>query len=154
MNLLTILLSNSRGFVGQGVNHEGEAFRGVLEVQPLVNNSALMLHYTATRTDGMHLHKEAMLLASDTEGKLCLWPVMEELPFVLPHIEVSNTRDSDGTLVVVFSSGPRQDVEAFREEITIEIGPTGGLRYAHSWGMPGGEFAQRSSCDMVGAKAE
>lgn len=154
MNLLTILLSNSRGFVGQGVNHEGEAFRGVFEVQPLINNSAVMLHYTATRTDGVHLHKETTLLATNADGKLCLWPVMEELPFVLPHAEVSSTLDSDRTLVVVFSSGPRQDVEAFREEITIEIGPTGGLRYAHSWGMPGGEFAQRSSCDMVGAKAE
>lgn len=151
MNLLAILLSNSRGLAGPGVNHEGEAFRGVFEVQPLINNSAVMLHYTATRNDGVHLHKEATLLASNTDGKLCLWPVMEELPFVLPHVEVSDTRGSDGTLVVVFSSGPRENAEAFREEITIEIRPTGGLRYAHGWGMPGGEFAQRSSCDMVPA---
>lgn len=151
MNLLTLLLSQSRRFVGQGINHEGEAFRGVIEVQPLISDSALMLHYTATRNDGVHLHKEATLLASNAEGKLCLWPAMEELPFVQPHVAISTVRHSDLTLAVVFSSGPRETVAAFREEITFEIGPGGGLRYAHGWGMPGGEFSQRSSCDMVPA---
>lgn len=149
MNLLAALLRNPRNYAGQGVNHEQERFHGVLEIQPLINNSALMLHYTATREDGMLVHSESTLLASNAEGKLCLWPVMAELPFVLPHPQTSQTRHDDGTLVVVFSSGPRDAVDVFREDITIEVGANGQIRYAHSWGMPRGAFAERSSCNMV-----
>lgn len=146
MNLIAALLSRPPKYLGQGTNHEGEAFVGRLEIQSLVNGSSLLLHYTATRTDGKHLHKEAALLGTSHDSELCLWPVMEELPFVLPHPEVSNTRNEDGTLVVVFASGPREVTDSFREEITIEVRSNGELRYAHSWGMPGGAFEARSSC--------
>jgi hypothetical protein len=146
MNLIAALLSRPLNFVGQGTNHEGEIFVGRLEIQSLVNGSSLLLQYTATRTDGKHLHKEATLLGTSHSNELCLWPVMEELPFVLPHPEVSNTRNDDGTLVAVFASGPREATECFREEITIEARANGELRYAHSWGMPGGAFEARSSC--------
>ena len=151
MNLLTTLLCTPGQYTGHGLNHEGARFHGALEVQPLVNNSALMLHYTATREDGVLVHSESTLLARNAQGTLCLWPVMAELPFVLPHPQASDTRHDDGTLVVVFSSGPRDAMEVFREDIAIEVGPSGQLRYTHSWGMPGGVFAQRSSCDMVRA---
>lgn len=68
MNLLKALLSQTPTFVGNGTNHEGEHFVGRLEMQALVNASALVLHYTATRTDGKHLHKEATLLAAGPGG--------------------------------------------------------------------------------------
>lgn len=75
MNLLAALRSQSTIFEGTGTNHEAEDFVGRLELQPLVNGSALMLHYTATRTDGKHLHQEATLLATGADGALCLWPM-------------------------------------------------------------------------------
>lgn len=149
MNLLTALLSQPTAFCGPGTNHEGEDFVGRLDMQPLVNASALMLHYTATRTDGKHLHRESTLLAAGPDGVLCLWPVMEELPFVLPHRAVSSTHDeSNGAPTTVFASGPRDLVDTFREEITIALTPDGDLHIAHSWGMPGGAFAERSSCTL------
>lgn len=149
MNLLAALLAQASSFSGQGTNYEGEHFVGRLELQPLVNASALMLHYTATRTDGKPLHKEATLLAAAPDGALCLWPVMEELPFVLPHRAIDSSLDEeDGTLAVVFASGSRDMVHAFREEITIAIKPGGELRIGHSWGLPGGVFAERSSCTL------
>lgn len=108
-----------------------------------------MLHYTATRGDGKHLHKEATLLAAGPDGALCLWPVMEELPFVLPHRAIDSSHDDeDGTLAVVFSSGPRNTFNSFREEITIALKPGGELRIAHSWRTPGGAFAERSRCTL------
>lgn len=149
MNLLAALLAQASTFSGHGSNHEGEDFVGRLELQPLVNASALMLHYTATRTDGKQLHQEATLLAAAPDGALCLWPVMEELPFVLPHRAVDSSLDEvDGTLAVVFASGATDMVNTFREEITIALKPGGELRIAHSWGLPGGVFAQRSSCTL------
>ncbi len=149
MNLLAALLAQASSFSGHGTNHEGEHFAGRLELVPLVNASALMLHYTATRTDGKHLHQEATLLAATPDGALCLWPVMEELPFVLPHRAIDSSLDEeDGTLAVVFSSGPRDMAHMFREEITVALKPGGELRITHSWGMPGGAFAARSSCTL------
>ena len=153
MKLIPTLLSGPLKLVGHGTNHESEAFIGRLEIQSLVNGSSLLLQYTATRTDGKHLHREATLLGTDQNNQLCLWPVMEELPFVLPHPEVSNTQNEDGTLVVVFASGSRDAAEYFREEINIEVRANGELRYAHSWGMPGGAFAARSSCLLSPADA-
>jgi hypothetical protein len=149
MNLLKALLSQAPTFVGNGSNHEGEHFVGRLELQPLVNDSALVLHYTATRSDGKPLHQEATLLAVAPDGALCLWPVMEELPFVLPHRAIDSSHDEeDGTLAVLFASGPRDMAHTFREEITIALKPGGELRIAHSWGMPGGVFAERSNCTL------
>nr|WP_295778149.1 hypothetical protein [Rhodoferax sp.] len=149
MNLLKALLAQAPVFVGNGSNHEGESFAGRLEMQALVNGSALVLHYTATRADGRHLHKEATLLAAAQDGALCLWPVMEELPFVLPHRAIDSTHDEeDGTLAVLFASGPRDAMNTFREEITISLNPGGELRIAHSRGMPGGAFVERSHCTL------
>lgn len=151
MNLLEILRSLPSVFSGAGTNHEGESFAGRLELQPLVNATALMLHYTATRDDGKHLHKESTLLAAAPDGVLCLWPVMEELPFVLPHRAIDQTDRpvaEDDMLAIVFASGPRDMAGVFREEITIAVKSNADLHIAHSWGMPGGAFAQRSHCTL------
>ena len=153
MNLIALLLSHGHTFAGQGTNHEGEHFLGVLELLPLVNGSALMLHYTATRIDGKHLHREATLLGKGHQTELCLWPVMEELPIVLPHPQVSGTVLAGGGVKVIFASGTREMTEHFREEITVELKPTGELTYAHSWGMPGGTFEERSSCMLIPARS-
>jgi len=151
VNLLATLLSRPLKYHGSGTNHEGERFNGVLELQPLVEQSAILLHYTATRIDGLHLHREATLLGLDAQGNPCLWPVMEELPSVLPHSLVTGTSTGGDTRVFVFASGARDATNSFREEITIEIGPQGGLVYAHAWGMPGAAFAPRSRCELHAA---
>ena len=148
MKLLTALISGPHKFAGTGVNHEGENFTATLVLQPLVAGSALMFHYVATRTDGVQMHSEASLLGIGADGSLCLWPVMVELPFVLPHAQKEFTTSADGGVSVVFASGSRDDMSVFREEITIQLKPSGSLVYAHSWGMPGGEFAERSGCEF------
>lgn len=150
MKLVASLVSLGRSFSGRGTNHEGEDFAGRLELQPLLDGKALMLTYTVTRVDGVHLHSEVTLLATDGKGRPCLWPVMEELPVVLPHPEVGNVKLHDGTQAIVFASGPRDEAGVFREEITIEVRPEGQLRYAHGWALPGGDFDARSSC-VLGA---
>jgi len=149
MKFLTALISGPHKFTGSGVNHEGENFTATLLLQPLVAGSALMFHYVATRAlDGVQVHSEATLLGSSADGSLCLWPVMVELPFVLPHVQKAITTSADGGVSVVFASGPRDDMSVFREEISIQLKPSGSLVYAHSWGMPGGDFAERSGCEF------
>jgi hypothetical protein len=150
--LLSALVSGAHAYTGRGENHEQEAFSGMFVVQPLVGGAAAMLHFTATREDGTRVHSESTLLARAADGSLCLWPVMDELPVVMPHPLISAARDdAAGDSVHVFASGPRSSTEVFRQEITLRLLPGGRLRYAHAWGLPGGEFGDRSHCELVAA---
>ena len=154
MNLLKALLSQSPDLVGHGSKIQGGPFAARLQLQPVVNDSALMLHYTATRADGKHLHQESTLLAAGPDGALCLWPVMDSLPLVLAHRAIDSSLDeTDGTLAVIFASGPRDAMNTFRQEITIALKPGGELHIAHSWGMPGEAFSERFNCTLRGVSA-
>jgi hypothetical protein len=153
MNLLAALAVGPRAFRGEGVNHDNEAFSGSLKVQPLEEGRAVLLSYVATLPSGEVVHSESTLLGTGQDGKLCLWPVMSELPVVVPHVALPPQDAAPGELVVVFASAPREQRDAFREEITIQILAQGSLVYAHAWGLPGGEFEPRSSCLMAPSEA-
>ena len=149
MNLLGVLTSGPTAFRGEGMNHENESFIGELNVQSLEGGRAALLRYTATLLTGNVAHSESTLLGTGPDGKLCLWPVMSELPVVLPHTEVMNKTESGKCTMAVFGSGARDDSATFREEISIQVNTDGSLVYAHAWGLPGGTFEDRSSCSML-----
>ena len=147
-NLLEALLAQPRRWAGRGINHAGDRFRAVLQLQPLVGGKALLLDYVVTGDNGVHFHAEATLLGRDAAGALCLWPVMEELPGVLAHPQIAGEVSASGAISATFASGPRSTRDAFREEITLVLHPDGGLELCHAWGLPGGEFDDRSSCQL------
>jgi hypothetical protein len=143
MTILEVLASGPSEYVGSGVNHEAERFVGTLQVQKLLGGITVLLHYEARLSSGEVAHAESTLLAPDMSGALSLWPVMSELPGVLPHRAIAQNEAA-----ATFSSGSRVDSSSFREEITISISADGLLKYAHAWGMPGGAFEERSSCTL------
>ena len=149
MNLLGVLTSGPTAFRGEGMNHENESFIGELKVQSLEDGRAALLRYTATLLTGNVVHSESTLLGTGPDGKLSLWPVMSEVPVVLPHTELMNKTESGRYVSAVFGSGARDDSAIFREEISIQINSDGSLVYSHAWGLPGGNFEDRSSCRMV-----
>ena len=153
MNILAALASGPTVRRGVGVNEEQEAFVGELRVQVLEGGRAVLLMYTATLETGAVVHTESSLLGSGPNGALCLWPVMSEIPVVLPHTEVASDAESGGVMKAIFGSGSRADVASFREEITIQINSDLSLVYLHAWGLPGGVFEARSSCRMVPGEA-
>ena len=144
-----MLAAGPKTFRGEGINHENEKFDGVLKIEALEGGRAVMLSYSAQLENGTVVHSESTLLGTGPDGRLCLWPVMSELPVVLPHTEVTNTSEPGKQALAVFSSGARDDSATFREEITIEFNEEGSLVYSHAWGLPGGTFEDRSSCRMV-----
>lgn len=143
---LRLVLTAAGRYSGSGVNHVGEAFTADLELQQLTGNNAALLQYVATRSDGKHLHAETALVSCDEHGDICLWPAMEEMPNLLVHRMVAQERASDESTRLVFASGPRDDRTAFREEVAIEIRNKRIVGYRHSWGLPGGDFDERSWC--------
>ena len=153
MNILRTLAFGPTSFRGEGVNEDSESFTGQLKVLVLEGGRAALLSYTATLSTGIVVHTESTLLGTSPNGKLCLWPVMSEIPVVLPHVEVMSKIDTPNQVVTVFGSGPREVSTCFREEITIQVNSDGSLVYAHAWGLPGGTFEDRSSCRMVPSEA-
>ena len=149
MNLLGVLTSGPTAFRSEGMNHENESFIGELNVQSLEGGRAALLRYTATLLTGNVVHTGSTLLGTGPDGKLSMWPVMSELPVVLPHTEVMNKTESGKCTMAVFGSGARDDSATFREEISIQVNTDGSLVYAHAWGLPSGTFEDRSSCSMV-----
>lgn len=152
MDLIRELASGPKSFQGEGINHEGERFMGQVRVQPLVDGTALLLSYVARLQDGSLVHEEATLVGRQNDGTLCLWPVMSELPAVYPHPQKS-VSSGEQAETVVFAFGDRDERDRFREEISISISRSGALTYAHAWGLPGGEFADRSSCVLLASEA-
>ncbi|WP_374587407.1 hypothetical protein [Ideonella dechloratans] len=155
MDLIQALSRGPQQWRGLGRNHEDEEFTGRLELQPLVEERGVLLRYRALRLpDGRLVHEEATLLARDTEGRLCLWPVMSELPGIwCHHIVLAEGRldaapDTRGRWEARFATDPREARDSFRQEIRLTLDPAGELRYAHAWGLPGGDFGERSACAM------
>ena len=149
MNILEALASGPKIFRGEGVNEEQERFIGEMTVQVLEGGRAALLCYVAKLSSRQVVHTESTLLGTGPNGKLCLWPVMSEIPAILPHVEIAVHAVVGGGMKSIFSSGPRDDPSTFREEIAIQINPDGSLVYAHAWGLPGSAFEDRSSCLMV-----
>lgn len=49
----------------------------------------------------------------------------------------------------VFGFNQPNDTNAFREEVAVDIWSNGEMSYTYSWGMPGGEFKERSGVRMT-----
>lgn len=147
MTVIDRLLALPGPLHGEGINHENEAFTATLAIAPLIGGRAAMLHYTARGPDGTPVHAEATLLALSARGTPCLWPVMDELPVVLPHEQVASD-DTGGELRTVFASGPPEARDSFREAITVTLHADGTLTYAHAWGLPGQDFGDRSAARL------
>lgn len=147
-SILSALVQGPLRWRGQGLNEAQEAFEGTLELLVLEAGRALLLRYVATLADGSVVHTESTLLGPGPDGRLCLWPLMAELPGVLVHAELHTRTEADGGITAVFASGPRDEASVFREELTLQTAADGSLVYAHAWGLPGGPFEARSSCRL------
>jgi hypothetical protein len=133
---------------GAGINHEGQEFTGTLRATTVFNGAGASLHFKATGREGEVFHEEASLIGPDHEGKPSLFVLSTNHPFVMPHQLKHQARDLDGERFV-FSAGDMTNKAIFREEITLKIFQDGSVEYSYAWGMPGGEFAERSTAKMA-----
>ncbi|UTH74081.1 hypothetical protein [Chromobacterium sp. IIBBL 290-4] len=148
MDLPNALLTLPFPLRGSGINHEDQHFSGTLQLQ-ILPGANMILGYAAHGENSELYHQESTLLGCLPDGALCLWPAMDELPFILAHPVTRQRRPSTDLLIAEFASGPLDDTHRFRQQISIELDLNGRLRYAHAWGLPDGEFADRSYCDFT-----
>lgn len=146
--LAEALLPWAGTYLGQGTNHEGEAFTGQLRLKGVVGGLGLRLHFRALLADGTLVHEEESLISHSLEGGWTLWCLNTNAPGAYAHKLVAGPLPLGATQAFVFEHGNVDDITSFRERITLSLHPEGALGYAYAWGLPGGEFAERSGLVM------
>lgn len=140
------LLSLNGRFKGRGTNHEGQEFTGVFVANPAARNHGLYITFEATGDDGRSFHSESSLIGKNLVGQISLWVLSSNHPGIFER-PLKDQSISDEGAFYLFGFGKRDERSTFREEIRIEI-RTNSVKYVYFWGMPGGDFAERSECTM------
>lgn len=143
--LENILKLNGR-FIGRGINHEGLPFTGVFTAKPAALGSGLLITFDANGDDGRNYHGETSLIGKNIEGKTGLWVLSSNHPGIFERT-LKDHKKSESASAYIFGFGKNDDRSIFREEILIEIGVKS-VKYVYSWGLPNGDFAERSGCTM------
>jgi hypothetical protein len=133
-------------FRGEGINHEKQSFHGELTLSRGI--TCFNLHFKATGLDSTVYHEEQTTIALNAQEKLSLWSVNTNNPCMLEH-PLRSMGESDGSTWIVFGFGNVHDTHTFREEIKLELLADFKLGYHYAWGLPGGNFEQRSGLRMA-----
>jgi ketosteroid isomerase-like protein len=136
-------------YVGDGINHEGQPFVGRLQIESLLNGRGLNVKFTATGRDGKLYHKEDSTIAPSIQEKLTLWNFNTNTPGLVPHELRKSDAKAGAQLSLVFGFNLPTDKNTFREEVALDIWDKNSLSYTYSWGLPGGEFQERSGVRMT-----
>lgn len=143
-----ILSKTCGSYVGEGINHEGQAFTGRFLLKPILDGRGFAIEFSATRKDGTVYHKEESRIAPSLGEKLTLWNFNTNTPGLVPHELRSLKPKSESIASFVFGFNQPTDSKSFREEVALDIWNNGEVSYTYSWGLPGGEFKERSGVRM------
>lgn len=135
-------------YSGEGVNHEGQPYKGVLTLEPLLGGRGFSIQFLASDRDGTIFHQEESTIATSINEKLTLWNFNTNSPALLPHELINTTAKTQALASFVFGYNQPSDSSNFREEIALDIWRDGDISYTYSWGLPGGEFKERSGVRM------
>lgn len=140
-------LSRLQGkFRGEGVNHEGQEFVGLFEGEQIPNG--LKFIFQALGRDSTPFHIESSLLGKNLNETLSLYVLSSNHPGIFERtLRRHECLESDSELFV-FGFGEPADRDSFREEIHLRI-EADAVVYTYFWGLPGGDFAERSGCKMA-----
>jgi len=129
-------------YEGPGDGIESGPFRGVLDIEPLLDAMGADIRYSATAPDGSSLHVEHTTLALDMwSGEPTLYVLCQELAGMGQLALASDSTFSNGRTVDEF-------------EVQIEISIDGDrIDYVWSWGAPGSPLTEQSRATLTKAPA-
>jgi predicted enzyme related to lactoylglutathione lyase len=148
-NILKNLESSCGYYEGEGINHEGQAFVGRLSLKRVLSGRGVSIEFSATGADGTVYHLEESRIAPDPNEKLVLWNFNSNSPGLVPHELRSSAPKSGALSSFLFGFNDSSAVNSFREEVALDIWSQSEISYTYSWGLPGGEYKERSGLRMV-----
>lgn len=146
--MLKHLFSRSGVYEGHGINHDNQKFHGVLTLVPQFEGKGLSIDFCATGEDGAIYHKEHSILGITPAETLSLWILSNNHPGVMEHQYFSDKAIQGVDHTLSFRMGDLNNTNSFREVVSIDLWPNGDVSYKYSWGLPGGEFKERSGVRM------
>jgi hypothetical protein len=127
-------------YVGIGVNHDKEDFRGSFKVESLAGTNTKFIRYVANRvSDNEKVHEEVGLLTENESGDLVFHVHMEEMPCTTVHT-LKNKSESRW----VFEYKGSGNILGFSSELVFEFEGKQ-FKYLHRWAI-GGEISDKSWC--------
>lgn len=138
-------------YTGDGINHEGQKFTGEFSLAPGAQGATLK--FSATGANGEKYHVEESQLGLDGQGQPCLFVNSNNHPQTTPHVLTKFEDTPRNTKRLVFAFGDMGAKDTFREEIVLEVYPDKKIDYRYSWGLPQGDFAERSGALMAPANS-
>lgn len=144
--MTTNILQLKGHFFGEGVNHEGQSFKAHFTAFSKPEINGIAFNFEAIGLNDKIYHSEFSLIGKNMLGQTCLWVMSSNHPGIFERVLKSEVKTTQGTYYV-FAFGDKNDRNSFREEILIELQPAS-VRYVYSWGMPKGDFEERSGCIM------
>lgn len=142
--VLEYLTAHQGHYRGHGTNFEGLPFKAELSLKPLLDGNALELRFRA-EDEEMAFHEEFTLISNDLlEDRIALWTVSTNTPGMLQHVLTEDSTDDQRERRLVFRLGQPDDVQHFRQEITLDLMKDGTLEYRYAWGVPHEPFATKT----------
>lgn len=144
------LLDRQGQFIGEGTNHENQAFTGTLSLEPILGKKGIAVRFRAEGKDGSVYHEEQSVMGPTLSENLALWVISNNHPAVVQHDfqRVESLSGGEGK-TLIFGIGRPEQQAAFREDIAVDLYSNGDVGYRYFWGMPGGEFKERSGVRMM-----
>lgn len=140
------ILSLQGQFIGEGINHDNQSFEAKFIATQTAGVKGVAFRFEARGKDQTAFHLESSLLGHNMKGELALWVMSSNHPGIFERPLKATNKTKDG-IEFIFAFGDKDNRNVFREEILLVIHPSS-VRYMYSWGMPGGDFAERSGCTM------
>lgn len=144
----TLLRELKGTYKGLGINHESLPFTGTFRLTETIKDKCFTLDFKAVGEQGEAYHQEHSLLGITARGGFSLFEMSNNHPGVLEHTFFECAPIAGATHTLSFKAGEVENKNDWREIISLDLWPTGELTYRFAWGMPGGEFKDRSSVKM------
>lgn len=142
--LLARLKAAAGKYHGSGFNHAGEAFEGHFEMTSSLSDSLIEIRFRASDADNA-FHEERTWITEDLlHGGLKLWTVSTNTPGILELKLAEDSGDGSYSTRAVFRLGEPNDLNHFREEISLNLRHDGAIEYVYSWGVPHEKFDVKS----------
>ena len=135
-------------YTGEGVNHEGEPFVGLLQLRRLIGEAGLGIAFSARGVGGAVYHEEETLLGPGPAGGLVLASLNSNDPILRSYPLRREGPEGGSEHTYVFGIGDLSREDTYRCEISLDLHLTGDLAYRYAWGLPGAAFAERSAVRM------
>lgn len=147
--VLDALLARVGEYRGEGKNHEDQAFIGTFELARVVDGRGVSVRFKAVGIDdGETYHQEFTLIGQGADGDLDLITLSNNSG-KLQTLSLRRAGEEDGSeRTIVFGVGAPEATDSMRMEIAFDLWPGSEISYRYAWGVPGGEFAPRSSVRM------